>query len=422
MKRFNYIAKIITMCIAVQVIFFASLRAQNNTNSPYSLYGYGSLVNDGFSTSQAMAGTSIATRSKYAINPTNPASYSSSDSTTFLFEMGVSGLFTTLTNDAGYNVTGNGNLDYITLQTPLTKWMGLSAGLTPFSYTGYSYSVSDSIVIPGRDSTNYYTQSYYGSGGISQVYLGLSFNIANHVSLGVNGYYMYGNINNYKAVSYSSSENTTYSTVRNSYMTINNFNMRFGIQYYETIGRKHAFNIGAIYEYKSGLNGSYNEITYGTDTIEFNSEDLFELPALYGFGVSYTYDNRMTFAVDYQLQQFADALYYGVTDSLCNSSTISVGSEYIHNPNGRTYADRILWRAGVSYNNSYIKVNDNQAYKFTLTCGVGLPLRTSKTIINIGLEYGNIGTYNYTAVNENYLKLCVNLSLNETWFVKSKIR
>lgn len=422
MKQINYISKFAIVYIIIQAIFCASLSAQNNTNSPYSLYGYGNLANDGFSTSQSMAGTAIAMRSKYAINPINPASYSSSDSTTFLFEMGLSGLITNLSSNAGNYTTGNGNLDYITIQTPVTKWMGLSAGITPFSHTGYSYDVADSIVIPGRDSINHFTKSYYGSGGISQAYLGLSFNIANHVSLGVNGYYMYGNVNNYKAVSYSSSENSTYPTVRNSYMTISNFNMRFGLQYYETIGKKHAFNIGAIYEYKSGLNGKYTEATHGTDTIEIKSNELFELPAMYGVGLSYTYDNRMTIAADYKMQQFADALYYGATDSLCNSSTLSLGSEYINNPNGRKYSDRIFWRAGVSYGNSYVKVNNNQAYKFALTCGVGLPLRTSKTIINISFEYGNIGTYNYTEVRENYFKLGLNLSLNETWFIKSKIR
>ena len=68
------------------------MMAQNNTNSPYTRYGYGQLEDDCFSRSQAMGGTSIGMRTKNSINTNNPASYSSIDSTSFIFEMGVSGL------------------------------------------------------------------------------------------------------------------------------------------------------------------------------------------------------------------------------------------------------------------------------------------------------------------------------------------
>ena len=59
-------------------------------------------------------------------------------------------------------------------------------------------------------------------------------------------------------------------------------------------------------------------------------------------------------------------------------------------------------------------------HDFSITCGIGLPLRTSKTMININFEYGNIGTA--SLLKENYVKLGINFSLNEMWFVKAKIR
>ena len=42
--------------------------AQNNTNSPYTRYGYGQLEDDCFSRSQSMGGTSIGLRNKNSIN------------------------------------------------------------------------------------------------------------------------------------------------------------------------------------------------------------------------------------------------------------------------------------------------------------------------------------------------------------------
>mgnify|MGYP003433811078 FL=1 len=179
--------------------------AQNNTNSPYTRYGYGQLEDDCFSRSQAMGGTSIGMRTKNSINSNNPASYSSIDSTSFIFEMGVSGLLSNFRSGDAQNTTFTGNLDYIALQSPITKWMGLSAGLIPYSYVGYNYKYTDSIQIPFEEEYNVYDKTYYGKGGISQVYLGLSVDIADHLALGVNGYYMFGNINHYKAISYNQS-------------------------------------------------------------------------------------------------------------------------------------------------------------------------------------------------------------------------
>ena len=407
--------------ILLGLIASVMMIAQNNTNSPYTRYGYGQLEDDCFSRSQAMGGTSIGMRTKNSINSNNPASYSSIDSTSFIFEMGVSGLLSNFRSGDAQNTTFTGNLDYIALQSPVTKWMGLSAGLIPYSYVGYNYNYTDSIKIPMGEEYNVYDKTYYGSGGISQVYLGLSFDIADHLALGVNGYYMFGNINHYKAVSYNQSELTTTNTVMLNNLHINSFNTRFGLQYHETIGEKHKLNIGAIYEFRSGMNGKFEQTTTGTDTLVMNSNELFEMPSLYGGGIMYTYDDKLMIGVDFTYQEYSKALYYGKRDTLTNRMKISLGAEYTHDPRGRRYIDRMSWRLGAKYNNSYAMVNGKQAGDFSLTCGIGLPLRTSRTVININFEYGNIGGMMAT-LKENYFKFGLNFSLNETWFIKAKVR
>ena len=409
------------IAILLVLILSVVMIAQNSTNSPYTRYGYGQLEDDCFSRSQAIGGTSIGLRTKNSINSANPASYSSIDSTSFIFEMGVSGLLSNFKSGNSQNTTFTGNLDYIALQSPITKWMGLSAGLIPFSYVGYNYNYTDSLLIPFEDEYNVYDKTYYGTGGISQVYLGLSFDIADHLALGINGYYMFGNINHFKAVSYSTSELSTTNTIMQSNLFIRSFNTRFGLQYHETIGDKHKFTIGAIYEFCSGMNGTFEQTTTGTDTIKINSSELFEMPSLYGGGFTYTYDDRLTFGADFTLQEYSKALYYGKRDTLANRMKIALGAEYIHNPRGRDYIDRMAWRLGANYRNSYAIVNGIQASEFSITCGVGLPLRTSKTVINVNLEYGNIGGMAAT-LKENYIKFGLNFALNETWFIKAKVR
>ena len=54
-----------------------AVMAQNNTNSPYTRYGYGDLGDRSFGAGRAMGGVGIGLRSPLQINPLNPASYSS---------------------------------------------------------------------------------------------------------------------------------------------------------------------------------------------------------------------------------------------------------------------------------------------------------------------------------------------------------
>ena len=60
--------------------------AQNNTNSPYTRYGYGQLAEIGSANSRAMGGTAYALRDPLHVNSANPASYSAVDSLTFIFD------------------------------------------------------------------------------------------------------------------------------------------------------------------------------------------------------------------------------------------------------------------------------------------------------------------------------------------------
>jgi hypothetical protein len=109
----------------------SSIVAQNNTNSPYTLYGFGDITENYSGEYRAMGGTSIASSSKNSINTVNPASYASVDSMTFMFDVGVSALGSRFSELAGYTHKFNANLEYITMQIPLWKKVGFSAGLLP---------------------------------------------------------------------------------------------------------------------------------------------------------------------------------------------------------------------------------------------------------------------------------------------------
>lgn len=402
---------------AFLLVFAIGVTAQNSTNSPYTRFGYGRLEDPGFSKSQSMGGVAYGLRSRVNMNPANPASNSSIDSTSFLFEFGVSGLYSNFSSGASSVNTLTSNLDYLAFQLPVTKWMGMSAGLIPYSSVGYNYGTVDSI-----SSTLTQKQTFYGTGGISQAYVGLAATLWNRLSLGVNMYYMFGSINNVRSLTATSSSVTTYATSQTSNLYVQNLNFRYGLQYQETIGR-HSFCIGLVYDHLSKLNGEFSQITTGVISDTTSSDSLrFDIPSLYGAGFTYTYDDRLTIGADYTLQEFSRARYYGKTDTLSNRYKISLGGEYIHKPNGNKYIDRMRWRFGANYSNSYVKFNNIGTQTVAVTCGLGFPLRTTKTMINVNFEYGNIGTSQHTLLSENYFKVGINLTLNELWFFKQRIQ
>jgi len=417
------------LLVLASIIFAQFTNGQNNTNSPYTQFGYGDISSQNNGEQRAMGGVGIGSRSNYSINTLNPASYSAVDSMTFMFDIGTSALGSRFANQAGANTTFNANLEYITMQFPLAKGFGFSAGLLPYSFVGYDYYKYDSIMNKNvTPDTVRYTTSYIGSGGFSQVYMGLSANLFKHVSLGVNAYYMYGTINNYRDLSFNTTSGFTSTTETNT-IKANNLRYRFGFQFYNTFAQKHDVTVGLIYEPKITLNGGYSQITSGvlSDTIDSKHPNYtnygFEIPSSYGIGINYMYDKKLSIGIDYSMQAWKDAKYFGQTDSLNNISKLAVGVEYQPNPKGRNYKDRIRYRAGFNVSDSYYNVAGvSQPKNYSITCGLGLPLynkaSNSVSMLNASLEYGKIGS---SVLEEDYLKFTLNIVFDEHWFFKRKL-
>lgn len=401
--------------------------AQNNINSPYTRYGYGDISETNSGEQRALGGVAIGSRSHSYINTVNPASYSAVDSMTFMFDIGTSALSSRF-SDANKSVrTFNANLEYLTMQFPLSKGMGFSAGLLPYSFAGYNMYNIDSIPNPegGRIFT---AKSFTGNGGFSQVYMGLSKILGKHISLGANIYYMYGSVNNTRGVRILSS--SADSTLQTNSIKASNFRLRYGVQFYNTFDKKHDVTLGLIYEHTAKLNGDFSQITAGVlnDTTINNYQ--FELPTVFGIGLNYTYDNRISIGIDYSLQKWKNTKYFWNPDTKANAeslndrSKLSVGIEYTPKPLGRKFSDRIHYRLGSNISNAYYNVPGVTLPKnYGLSFGIGLPIygKFTQTIstLNASIEYGKVGSS--ANLREDYFKFTMNLVFNEHWFFKRKL-
>jgi hypothetical protein len=399
----------------------AAVAQNNNTSSPTTRYGYGKLADGGFATQRAMGGIGIGYRHSKTINMLNPASFSAVDSMTFMLDFGLTGQVGLL-HDGTLGQTSrktNAGLDYVALQFPLAKGLGFGAGLTPVSFVGYQMREINS-------NTSTYTTSS-GSGGLQKVYGTLSYRFLDRFAVGVNLGYLFGET--------AHSRNMTPPSTGDYYVTaVDSLSARaltyqLGAQYMQPLSKNQSIVVGAVYTPKIKMNttAGYSELSYnssGTLISRTHSpyDEDFYLPETFGAGLSYNQLNKLTAGADFQYQRWADAQYYGKTDTLNNRMKISLGGEYIPDYMGEWYS-RIRYRFGLSYADSYITDKNGSQYKeYGVSLGFGIPLIDRRSFVNFALEYSLMQPSIPTSMREQYFKLTFSYTFNELWFFKRKLQ
>lgn len=410
------INKLIIVAMLMVVSTFG-IKAQMSM-SPYSKYGYGLLNDNATSAQRAMGGVGYAMNSGRQINVMNPASYAAIDSLTFLFDIGVD--FTSLWSEEN-GATGKdfgGGLDYVTMQFPITKYLGASVGLLPFSSVGYSFG----------QEISHGTNSREGSGGINQVYLGLSGKPFKGFTLGANVSYLFGTIIN-DAYAYTSEGSTT---LFERVMKVKDYRLQFGVQYSLNLNKNDRVTIGAVYTPGKTLLGDTWGISYDVssdlkaDTIGFTSlKDKYTMPETWGVGINYEWDEKLMAEVDFTYQPWREAKFSALEDfetvKFDNRWKIAAGLQYTPKVRG-SYWQRINYRVGGFFNHDYIMVGDNNVREYGVSAGFGLPVNRLKTVINIGFEYKHRQAHPNPMVKEDYFNITLGVNFNEMWFWRNKIR
>lgn len=421
MKRINIIALVL---LSISVIF--NSKAQNVT-TPYSMYGYGILNDNATSTQRQMGGIGIAMQSGRQINSMNPASYAAIDSLTFLWDIGADLTFLWSEENKVKEHSTGGGLDYAAMQFPITKYMGGSVGLRPYSSVGYSFG----------NEIEHGARSNQGSGGINEAYLGLSGKYKGF-SAGVNLIYSFGTI--YNRV-YATPENANGSLFEHD-MEIRDFNINVGLQYAIHWNRTSRLTIGATYTPKKALHGkawAINQLISSSSTTTPDTiagaklKNICEQAASYGVGLNYAYDRACHFMVegDFVYQPWSKAKYEPLYDAdgkmvfqgmtFNNRWRAALGAEYTPKVRG-SYWQKITFRAGGYYVNDYLNINGNGVKEYGASFGVGLPTPEGKTVVNLGFEWKHRYATPNKLISENYLNITLGVNFNELWFWQRKLK
>lgn len=413
-----------TLLALVLSLFCGGVMAQNNTNSPYTRYGYGHLADQGSSNSKAMGGVAYGLRDGTQVNFANPASYTAVDSLTFIFDGAVSLQNTNFSDGTLKQNAKNSSFDYITMQFRLARWCGMSLGLIPFSNVGYSMGEYREDT---ENSSNSSSVTYSGEGGLHQAYVGLGFKIFKNLSVGANISYLWGDIARTSYLTFPSDANK-FPYQKTLDAAWKSYKLDFGVQYTQTWGKKNALTFGAVFSPKHDLGGktsiseAVGNSTTGATYTSRDSVATYGIPLSIGAGLAYVYDKRLTVGADFLLQEWDKVSYMNNADAFCSRMRIGIGAEYIPNLIGRSYFAHVKYRLGAYYSLPYYKIEGERAAKeFGVSAGFGLPIPRTRSVLSVTAQYAKTHGSKVTFVDENTLRLVVGVTFNERWFFKRKV-
>lgn len=434
---------LVLLVVAILACVINPVYAQ--TTSPYSRYGYGILKDQSVGLSKGMGGISYGLRNSFSANPCNPASYSRVDSLTFLFDIGVTYNKAKLSEGGNTQNDDNGSLDYITMLMPLSKKLGFSIGLLPYSSVGYSYGSVETT-----DGVSY-IRSFSGSGGISQVYAGLGYQTPlKGLSLGANISYLFGSLDYESGIPSLSESGFTISRITS--LKIKTLKFDLGLQYVRPVSKKDILTLGAVFtpamknsdaKFQTVKNewtvSSSSRVLIAQDVSTQSGQDA-GLPASAGLGFTIAHNDNILVGADATFQKWSNVKYTSLMGDEMTDETrfndrwkYNLGAEYMIDPYGRSFIHRVKFRGGLNYGNSYLNFKEKSTgeikgyNEYGGTVGFGIPLRDSQaygnriSYLNINFEYKKVKPELKNMISEEYFGVSVNVNINELWFFKKKV-
>lgn len=399
------------------VIPFATFA--QNTSSPYSKFGLGDLSNIGYGRNLALGGTGYGLNGANFINLKNPASLTSIDTLSTLFETGVFGKYTQNKSVEFSKYSKDGNLSHLVLAHRYTSWLMGSYGLMPYSSIGYNFKTYKSI--EGENSSVITT--WKGSGGINKLFYGLGLKVTKNFSLGGEAAYYFGPIDEKRTSTLViEPDNPTSIYTSTSY---HGFSYKGAFQYSANLGDKGTnITIGGSFSPEQRFFGTSLvtiEQSYSSSVVVpvYSKESTItpvHIPMKYGGGASFTWQGKYLLAADYDRATWS----VNNTSEYVDQAIYSLGFEKLPQ-NDLKYFKRCSYRLGLRYDSGYFKVKGASVDDIRFSLGMGFPILKSRSTVNVTLEAGQRGTTQRAMLRERYTKLTVALSFHDFWFVKRKI-
>jgi len=138
-----------------------------------------------------------------------------------------------------------------------------------------------------------------------------------------------------------------------------------------------------------------------------------------GFSLS---SEKITVAMDYRYTAWSNVSIPYKDEKYLDAHRFILGAEYIPKRRSATkYIQRMRYRLATKYETSYMQINNQSLKEIGITFGVGLPMKRSKSTLNLSFDIGRRGTFQSDILTQSYFQFNLDLSLHDIWFIKRRI-
>lgn len=396
-----------------------------NTFSPYSIYGFGDLVQPSMAHTRALGGISQGMRDMYQIDYFNPASATAQDSFSFMMNFGVEQSNLYIKNSDQFTSNNSMNFNHIAIAFPIRK-VGVQVVVAPYSYVGYDMQerILDDNTILNRGDVRYI---YRGEGGFNRLILNTGYAINKNLSVGLSTQYYFGSLNRYYNLAFL--DDPTYSSQLNYTKTnLSDFAVSFGVQYYKKWRGKN-LTMGACYQPRQKMSTKLTQLStiesdILVDTVGgyVSSKGSSHLPHQLSVGLTLASMDRWLVGMDIEYAGWKHASLLGNPGTLGDTYTLRMGGSYTPNRyDVRYFSKRMTYRGGVRYGVLPVVINGQRVRDMAVSVGLGIPFRTrSITFLNLSAEYGTRGKTSHGMLKENYFSIAASFTFWDRWFLKYK--
>lgn len=417
--------------ICLFTILAAGVAGQKEISSPYARYGIGNLAPQGTFRTLAMGGISSGIRNNLTLNYLTPASYSSIDTASFIFDFGLDYSLTQLKEGDLSFYSQDINFSHLMLGFPIKKGWGFAVGLVPFSNGSYTITDKSTPEGPGTGSSDEILESHRGSGGYHKVYLGSAYNFLNYFSAGLNAFVIFGEITRYNDFVFTT-DNNYFNTRDNSTNSMTGIGYEASVQFMTPLKENRFFNAGLTFSPQFRLRTTNEDMiirysnvqtsSYAFDTLyQALSDTISHFPRSIRGGVSFGKTDKLTIGADILYSYWSEASLPGNYGTYANTLSLSGGAEYIPDKfSNYSFFDRMEYRIGGHYDESYALYSGTKVKGYGITFGAGIPLRKSRSRFSLYVDLSSRGNPGDNLPKERTLSVGASLNLYDYWFLKAK--
>jgi long-subunit fatty acid transport protein len=352
-------------------------------------------------------GFSMAFIDTVNLNQMNYALWTYLPKTTFSLNFGYQGLQSQSATNEISSIDGNFYGGFLVMPL-MEKVAALGFGVLPKSINNQGFLVKNVGVGAQAD------QTLKVQGTLSEVQIAGSFAIGQNLSIGLFLYYILGKINDRTQVTYTEA----------GYSDIDIENI------YQFYGKAPSGGISAFLRVTPRLSvGARLKLptvmTMYTQQSSRSSEKDIEkyqditFPLNITLGATWEPFERWVIGGDVDYINWESGYKFnGITVSGMNNN-FRIGAGIEHTPSKRRlapYSSKMNYRAGVFYGQLNFMANSNTVEEYGASLGLGLPIRSGSSRIDLAIQAGQRGDITLNGLSEKFFRLNFSVSANELWF------